>query len=383
MRTTALVLGLSLGILAAGCGYPALPALGGDSGTGGANGDGANGDGSSSCPTGFASLLDTCALAFDGDLMLSGTAIVYDTTTHMLTVDGATRAIAYKTITISGDEVDVLAARNVQLAATSMLTATGTRPLAIVASGSVTVATDALIQVGRGGAGAQSSCPNGATMGGASSANGGGGGGGGGYGADGGNGGNGDNNNGAGGAKGQAVSSIPAGLRGGCPGAAGGRGAGGAGGVGAGALYLVAATRIQLDGVIDAGGDGGGGGLFAGGGNAGGGGGGSGGMVILEAPHITGTGVVAANGGAGGGGSNDIVTGRAGNPGSVATTPAAGGAGAVGCTDGGVGGSKAAPSGATVATTAVNAGGGGGGGVGIIRILSSDVQLAVISPDPR
>src|SRR5215510_14926961 len=157
MRPTALVLGSSLGILAVGCGYPALPALGGAAGI-----DGGNGDGSTSCSTTLGSLLITCSLAFDGDLMLSG-ALTYDTTTHVLT--GATTPVTHKTVTIGGSDVEVISAHDVQLAGSTTLRAIGTRPLAIVASGRIVVASLSEIDVSRGGAGAQMSCASGASVG--------------------------------------------------------------------------------------------------------------------------------------------------------------------------------------------------------------------------
>jgi hypothetical protein len=144
MRTTALLLGSSLGIVVASCGYPALPVLS-DSDTGG-------NDGSSSCPTSFASLLATCSLVFDNDLMLSG-MLTYDTKTHMLT--GATTPVTHTTVTIAGGEVEVISAHNVQLTGATTLRGIGTRPLAIVASGSIIVAAQSEIDVSRGGAGAQ------------------------------------------------------------------------------------------------------------------------------------------------------------------------------------------------------------------------------------
>src|SRR5215510_11732381 len=162
MRPTALVLGSSLGILAVGCGYPALPALGGAAGIDGGNDDGGNGDGSTSCSTTLGSLLITCSLAFDGDLMLSG-ALTYDTTTHVLT--GATTPVTHKTVTIGGSDVEVISAHDVQLAGSTTLRAIGTRPLAIVASGRIVVASLSEIDVSRGGAGAQMSCASGASVG--------------------------------------------------------------------------------------------------------------------------------------------------------------------------------------------------------------------------
>lgn len=370
MRSAALVLGSCLGILTAGCGYPPLPAF--DAGCGS-----------------FASLLDTCKLAFDGDLILSGSA-TYDTTIHVLMVNGMDTPITHQIMTIESDEVDVLSAHNVQFTGSATLRGTGMRPLAIVASGSITIATDLEIDVSKGGAGAQVSCVGGATVGGMD-LSGGAGGGGGGYGAEGGNGGNGNSEGtqSQGGTKGPAVAPVPTGLRGGCPGAAGGGGAapGGAGGAGGGALYVVAGDRIQLDSVaaIYAGGGGGSGGVQnTSGGNAGGGGGGSGGMLILEAPHITGAGAVAAaNGGGGGGGSDSTHPGGDGNPGTLTTSGANGGVGgATSGADGGQGGSKDAPSGESVTAVLNGGGGGGGGGVGIIRILSSDIQGVTTSPDP-
>jgi hypothetical protein len=124
------------------------------------------------------------------------------------------------------------------------------------------------------------------------------------------------------------------------------------GGAGGGAAQFVAGTTITVSGSISAPG---------GPGSIGGAGGGSGGALLLEAPAVTVSGVLATNGG--GGGSNYDNGGMGGQAGA---TPAQGGGGGSGASGGN--GSAAA----TIAGSpgAVNAGdvGGGGGGAGHIRI---------------
>lgn len=390
MRSGLVALGLAVGTLAAGCGFRSAGAAP-DAGPADGTGTGTGG----SCTSSFAMLLDTCVLAFDGDLTLPGVA-VYNTTMHKLTVDGVDMPITPKTVVISGVEVDVLAARTVHLNDSATLRGTGTRPLAIVAGDSITLGAGAMIdvsdhtgEVGGGlGAGAQPSCVGGPAVG-APDGGGGAGGGGGGFGADGGKGGDGKAS--VGGAKGVAVGSVPAGLRGGCPGANGGTGKapGGAGGAGGGALYLVAVNRIELASraVLVAGGGGGKGGHGESGGRGGGGGGGSGGMLILEAPHIMAIGAtIAANGGAGGGGADMNTPGGDGGPGPGTIDHAVGGAAGGGsATVGGRGGAESSLPGDSVTAPANDdgGGGGGGGGVGIVRVLSADKHLDLVSPDPR
>lgn len=363
----------------------------------GAAGDGAP-PGEVSCVS-FATLLalDTCQLAFDSELVIqtrmTSKPAIYDTGLHTLTVDGASVPVAHTTVTLEGNEVEVISARAVTVASSTRFRAVGPLPLVIAVSGDIVVSVDAQIDVSDGGAGAQMSCVDGASPG-ASDSGGGGGGGGGGYGAEGGKGGDGDTDGGrsAGGAKGLVAAAMPASLRGGCPGAQGGagEGAGGAGGAAGGALYLVAAGRIDLrnDSVVHAGG---GPGLGGARGDAGGGGGGSGGMVLLEAPHIIGPdAVIAANGGGGGGGAD---TGAAGEPGAAGTLTEARASGGRGTSsiftatgsgiDGGRGGSRPEPAGEDVTAADLGGGGGGGGGVGVIRIASADPELGALSPDPR
>lgn len=394
MRSGALA-GLLLGIVAAGCGFRTSP---------GAPADGAVDGAIDSAPpapdacVSFATLLplDTCQLAFDGDLVIPSGAAVYDTGTHALTVGGASMPVTHTTVMLAGESVEVISARAVRLASNTKLRAVGPLPLVIAASTDIVVSAAAQIDVSDGGAGAQMSCVNGASPG-APDAGGAAGGGGGGYGADGGKGGNGDSDStqSTGGAHGSAIAAIPAGLRGGCPGADGGMGKaeGGAGGKAGGALYVVAAGRIELGGTgaINAGGGPGLGGPHTTvGGDAGGGGGGSGGMLVLEAPHVIGPdATIAANGAGGGGGGDSADPGDAGAAGSVTNARADGGKGTATLhargsgTDGGRGGSTQFPAGEDVTTVGQGGGGGGGGGVGIIRIKSTDRQLGVISPEPR
>lgn len=376
MRSSAVGLGLviSLGAVV-GCGFHSPPAQGDDT-----PGDGAPGTGA--CTT-FASQVDTCKLAFGGDLTLSG-RITYDTGTHELKVDGTAMPVGHMTLTTLDGTIDAIFARNVRLTTGALLKATGTLPFGIIASGSVTLEDASQIDLGNGGAGALAVCSNPPTAGGNSSG-GGAGGGGGGFGGAGGDGSNGDSdgNGSVGGVKSNSIG-MPIGPLGGCPGAAGGAGGlpGGAGGLGGGALYIAAASRIDLriNAALTAGGGGGHGGPQSG--DAGGGGGGSGGMIVLDAPHVIGPQArVAANGGGGGEGSNTTQLGRDGDPGASSALRASGGAGlAVDGTDGGRGGSMEEPSGETVTMRLKAGGGGGGGGVGYIHIVSADSQLGSVSP---
>jgi hypothetical protein len=160
---------------------------------------------------------------------------------------------------------------------------------------------------------------------------------------------------------------LPTALRGGCAGGIGG-GGGGAGGDGGGAIALVAGTKIDLNGKVNASGAGGQGGSAT---KCGGGGGGSGGMIVLDAPQITGTGSVFANGGGGaegGAGSVSGGTAAAGSPGGESTGPtmsaSKGGTTATEGGDGGDGSSGTAPGGATAAGQSSKDGGGGAGGGG-------------------
>ncbi len=160
-------------------------------------------------------------------------------------------------------------------------------------------------------------------------------------------------------------------LRGGCR---GGNGQGGliSPGGGGGAIELVSATSIQVNGLIAAAGGGG-----AGGGStflSGGGGGGSGGAILLQAPVVDrADGVLLVHGGGGGGGGaltnglpGTTLGGAGGDPLPQDIGPGgAGGDGAPGSFPGGSGQSTLAPQGEQPA-----GGGGGGGGYGRIRIVT-------------
>ena len=242
----------------------------------------------------------------------------------------------------------------------SALRVTGSRPLVLVATGSITV--DNMLDVASrrigntielGAAASSPACIPGQT------ASQGGGGPGGTFGGRGGNGGVGTLNS----AESGLVVSLTA-FRGGC---AGGDGAGSANsrGPSGGAVYLIARTRITVAGTINASGAGGGPG----------GGGGSGGMIGLEAPVVSGTGSVFAIGGGGGEGS--------GNPGanpSAATSPAPGGSGGPGG-DGGAGSAGTTKTGARGGDSATG-GGGGGGGAGFIVVIPSQPTGGTMSPAP-
>ena len=262
--------------------------------------------------------------------------------------------------------------------------ALGSRPLVLVASGTITIIGTigaSSLSTGPSGAGASTApctqlVPAGADQGGGA------GGAGGSFGGTGGAGGAGDlNDTGlpAGSPAGQAAASpvIPTSVRAGCGGGGGGAGVGaaGAGGSGGGAIYFIAGTQIIVTGRVFSVGRGGGPGTLLGGG----GGGGSGGLIGLDAPMITSSGTIVANGGGGGEGGGVGSTGAAGSDGFSNGQPAFGGQGNPGGDGGGgsgIGNADGSPG------ASVNEGGGGGGGAaGVIYIKGTFVPGAsTISP---
>jgi hypothetical protein len=189
-------------------------------------------------------------------------------------------------------------------------------------------------------------------------------------------GGSGGDGQGVDGSRGMAASAVPfpTVLRGGCPGGDGFTITAGAtpgvGGGGGGAVAIIAATRIDFNGKINASGAGGLGGSAL---KSGGGGGGSGGMIVLDAPTITpgATGLIFANGGGGaegGAGPGSGGTASMGLPGGESTGPKLEGAkgGGVSGGDGGDGGYGSAGSsvggGAASGASQHDGGGGAGGG---------------------
>lgn len=170
----------------------------------------------------------------------------------------------------------------------------------------------------------------------------------------------------------------PQALQGGCRGQDGGGsnghpngGAPGAGGDGGGALYLASKLVVVITGKVLANGAGGGGG----GAQAGGGGGGSGGFIVLDAPDIKRgeNSVLSANAGGGGqggyfnspnaiagGGGEDGTVGQAAQGGNVDMAAGRGASGSYGGARDGMTGS-ASP----------EAGGGGGGAAGFLVVYGT------------
>jgi hypothetical protein len=339
----------------------------------------------------FSSQFDTCGLApNDMDLTLTGKN-TYNTSTGTLLAGTTTVTVMRMQLAGKAGPVEVVLVRDFHMTANSALRATGSMPLAVLAFGSITIDGGAAIDVSAGGAGARTTCPGGAING-MARTDGAGGGGGGGFAAVGGDGGNGDMDGATpapGGPGGAALTSAPLGPIGGCPGAKGGDGedGGGAGGTAGGAIYLVAANRIDIapGASVHAGGGGGAGGAIStfSSGDGGGGGGGSGGMILIESAIVRSAGSLAANGGAGGEASGNGDSGNGGAPGGVTAAAAMGGGGnsATG-TDGGNGGALASPPGASVMGIQAGGGGGGGGSVGFIFVQSDDAMVMFSSPNP-
>lgn len=275
----------------------------------------------------------------------------------------------------------VLAASAITVAGGKLLSAKGTRPLVLFSSGTIKVS--GTIDV----AGHLDGTPQGVGAGGDPSACGdaiastaGGGGYGGSFGASGAPGG-GNAVGGVGGVPGLPAAN-PLTLRGGCSGGAGLEGGGP--GFGGGAVALIAATSIQIDGTINASGGGAPGSHVDG---RGGGGGGSGGVIVIDAPMVFGGGGarMVANGGSGGEGSGSS-NGKDGADAPADPTMAAqggsggssGGDGGDGSKGNGIGGNAPGPGLPGVA----EGGGGGGGGAGVIKRYKAASLPGVTSPPP-
>jgi hypothetical protein len=270
----------------------------------------------------------------------------------------------------------------------SSVTVTGSRPLVLAATGSITVAgtldvaSYSLGAIGQkqGPAANSASCDaflSAPIVGGPY----GGGGAGGSFGTLGGRGGFGNGDPANAGSPPPAITSNPTTLRGGCRGQDGGLGQSpiAMGANSGGAVYVVAGTSISFmpSSSINASGAG----AYGGGQRSGGGGGGTGGMIALHAPSITvasGGATLFANGGgaSSGGGSNQ--SGIAGADPSMPTIPARGGTDAMMQNFGGDGFAGGIP--ATDGIGKLNFGGGGGGGGGGYIMTSSPLQGATVSP---
>jgi hypothetical protein len=177
-----------------------------------------------------------------------------------------------------------------------------------------------------------------------------------------------------GGAAATGFSPLAGGCSGGSPGSQSAGDLPGVAGAGGGAIQIVSATSVTLDGVINAGGAGG---TFSSGGGAGG-------VVVIEAPVVTvhDGGGIAANGGGGGG------CDTAGADATPDTTPAPIGSCKNMTTDLGVGGAGGTllvpPTAGVIQTSGIITGntpnaGGGGGSVGRARIATLDGTVSSTS----
>jgi len=270
------------------------------------------------------------------------------------------------------------------------MTFTGSRPVVFVATEDIII--NATLDVSRGGAGyVPAAVPSGFTCltGTAKPAqstpvlSGGAGGGGGGFATAGGLGGQVINEQGT---PAGPATKLPTIVRPGCPGGASGGNVAGAfqapGGAPGGGVYLLAGSRITVNGQIHAFGDGGAGTNQA---NVGGGGGGSGGMIVLDAPMVTlaATAKVLAAGGGGGEGSASVQSNAGGRQSTqMPTEPAPGGTGTAG-SDGGNGSGSINPATQNGAPAdGVSGGGGGGGGAGYIKVFGLLTIGGVVAPPP-
>jgi len=300
-------------------------------------------------------------------------------------IDTTNDPMCSKTVTDVPAGLCVITGANITVASGTIVAATGTKPLVLVATGMITVsgalnassyhATTAPYATTQTGAGADPM--NGCLAAGAPGVSGGGAGG---TFTELGGAGGGGNGGSAGGTAGGPQATVA--LRGGCRGQNALGAGGGRGGRGGGAVYFIAST-INIDGTINASGEGGG--LGVSGGNAGGGGGGSGGLIGFDAATITNNGLVFANGGGGGEGSGG---GQSGLPGldatgvGVATGGAGGSPGGNGGNGGAGGTAGGTKTGGNGATAGADGGGGGGGGTGVIKVYGGGTLGGQYSPNP-
>lgn len=303
-----------------------------------------------------------------------------------------------------GTEVCVIAGTTIDIG--TGVEATGSRPLVLVATDRLTIASTGAIDVssrrllGTDGAGASVGSCSALSQIGGSRNRGGAGGAGGSFGASGGNGGDGSTANPPNSPGGVALPAVLlTSVRGGCQGGRGGNGVSqkaGRAGDGGGAVYLIAGAAIEVGGSINASGEAGrgGGNDTSGNGGSGGGGGGSGGLIGLDAPvvGIASTARLVANGAGGGGGGGTgggAIDGMNGSQANVLTgTPPflapAGLGGTPGGSRGGSGGHRDSVEGGN-GDNASFAAGGGGGSVGYVQVFTTTPSIdpaAVISPAP-
>ncbi|MFT3694167.1 MAG: hypothetical protein QM831_13565 [Kofleriaceae bacterium] len=376
----------------AGCSFSPGASNGGDGGTNTGDDGSAprDGDAGNALP-GPLHLADGDGAAGDSPLTLSGAVTINTTDLSIATVTGPTFEMKHQ---LTGGEVAVLRVSSLVVDNTANVRVIGSRPLIVIASGTITIngAIDAgghLTEAGAGGlasAAGEGSGSRGAHDGDYSDT----GGGGGGFG----------DVAGAGGAISGCTNQLPGGRAGamtGDPtittligGSGGGAGESSActdnlGGAGGGALQFTSSTSIHITGVINVGGGGGKGGTDCGpsDGNSGAGGG-AGGAIVLQAPQILNEGVLAANGG-GGGGSGTGAGGSGGNGdnGKPSTAVANGGPGSgQSGIAGGKGGAKDVAAAAGTTNTCDNNAGGGGGSVGRIAVSQGYMEQGMTSPSP-
>lgn len=242
---------------------------------------------------------------------------------------------------------------------------TGTRPLVVLASDTITLAGTIDVASRRIDAGAAAGS-NDATCEGTANFVVSAGGNGGSFGGLGGKGGLGGTN--------PAMPVDPTVLRGGCPGQIGNGNPLALGGRGGGAIYFIAGGLISIgSATINASGAGG-----TAGPASGGGGGGSGGMIGFDAPSIMAlaSAQAFANGGGGAGGATDSSLASAGAEPMGYTSAGAGGLGAGGANGGN--GSLATPNGTSGVQGSIMGGGGGGGGGGAGVIVIYPVSQASV-----
>jgi hypothetical protein len=284
--------------------------------------------------------------------------------------------ISCRQLVMGSSNVCVIAASTITINSGRTLSASGAKPLvllatSIIVNGTIDVASHRGGQTGAGAnmVGCTSGNDNPSDAGGGQ---------GGSFGARGGSGGDQDGQSNSGGSSGNMISSAQ--LRGGCSGTNGANGGGGRGDGGGAVLLLADTITFGSNAVINASGESGGGG---GDGRRGGGGAGSGGMIALFAMTIDATSQpdIFANGGHGGGGSNNDNSGTAG---SDSTSPSSSGSGG-GAPQGAGSGGDAYPGNnldGNNGTSGGGGGGGGGGGAGVIRNVSTSSLGANVSPAP-